>query len=676
MIRLIATIVCLVLCGLGCPLSVQAQARQNELLELSLEELMEVKVTTASLNGATLANSAAWLSVITESDWRQQGARRPFDALVTQPATLVIPHVAGGDMVVVRGYTRTASNRGIALILDDVPMTDFAHGNPVGQLSGFNLFTLNSMDMVQGSGSALYGNDAFHGVVGMHSYDGGQGRDEVALLAGSDRYYEGGVRGSVALGEHHRASLALASNGQGNQQQGYQFENPLNGEIIDDERAQRYDAGTAVFHLTSDPSLATTYQASLYRHRYEAVGFNGVALEPAPDEADQTSDLTMGQFRLAHQLGEQRSLSLQTYYWDLRYDRVFQLALGGGSLLAAQDQTSDQHRYGLQLTYRDFIAALATRWALAIGHEDLKIDDARSRLISQSGALLSSGEDSYAGADRAIDSLMFEADSDLADGNWQLVWGARLDDYSDFGQQVSPRAGLIFHPSQAHSIKLIYSEAFRAPSAEEMKGNGTLLIGNPDLEPETNRSTELIWMYQDANTVSQVGLFNGRWDNGIVTRTQVPSGARYENQERNSNYGIEASLRRRWQTWQLDLSGAWVESRNDTLDEEYGAFPRYALNLGVGYSAADLRTDFYLLQRVMLQWDGEAAGGNSNGGNALPHYWRTDFTATWHAAPALDVELVLQNVFDRDNQVAAIIQPDGLEDEPFSLALGARYLFQ
>jgi len=64
----------------------------------------------------------------------------------------------------------------------------------------------------------------------------------------------------------------------------------------------------------------------------------------------------------------------------------------------------------------------------------------------------------------------------------RLTVGVRYDDYSDFGNELSPRAGVVWEFKKGYDIKLLYGHAFRAPSFNELY---SLQTGNPDLDPET-----------------------------------------------------------------------------------------------------------------------------------------------------------------------------------------------
>src|SRR5690606_32168414 len=53
--------------------------------------------------------------------------------------------------------------------------------------------------------------------------------------------------------------------------------------------------------------------------------------------------------------------------------------------------------------------------------------------------------------------------------DWELTIGVRYDDYTDFGSTVNPRLALVWSTSHNLTTKLLYGEAFRAPSFSETR---------------------------------------------------------------------------------------------------------------------------------------------------------------------------------------------------------------
>ena len=73
-----------------------------------------------------------------------------------------------------------------------------------------------------------------------------------------------------------------------------------------------------------------------------------------------------------------------------------------------------------------------------------------------------------------------------------LSLALRADHHSVSGWLVSPRFSIVANPSSRNTIKLLYGEAFRAPSFYEIYyDDGTTLVGTPDLKAERVRTIEV-----------------------------------------------------------------------------------------------------------------------------------------------------------------------------------------
>ena len=114
-----------------------------------------------------------------------------------------------------------------------------------------------------------------------------------------------------------------------------------------------------------------------------------------------------------------------------------------------------------------------------------------------------------------------------------LTLGVRHDQYNDFGNATSPRAGLTWAFTKDASLKVLYGEAFRAPSFTEMyTTNQPAVFGNPDLEPETIRTYEVGLSYRcNKHVTSSLNYFINDISDLITLRPtdETQSAFRYEN---------------------------------------------------------------------------------------------------------------------------------------------------
>lgn len=77
------------------------------------------------------------------------------------------------------------------------------------------------------------------------------------------------------------------------------------------------------------------------------------------------------------------------------------------------------------------------------------------------------------------------------DNDTILTLGGRFDSYNDFGEVFNPRASLVLNINEFTTNKFMYGKAFRAPSIGELfSQNNPVALGNSNLEPETIETLE------------------------------------------------------------------------------------------------------------------------------------------------------------------------------------------
>jgi iron complex outermembrane receptor protein len=77
----------------------------------------------------------------------------------------------------------------------------------------------------------------------------------------------------------------------------------------------------------------------------------------------------------------------------------------------------------------------------------------------------------------------------------ELTAGLRYDNFDVFGSAVTPRLALVWQGTPRLTTKLLYGEAFRAPSYQELYYRTEANIPNPNLKPEQSRTWELAFDY-------------------------------------------------------------------------------------------------------------------------------------------------------------------------------------
>ena len=183
--------------------------------------------------------------------------------------------------------------------------------------------------------------------------------------------------------------------------------------------------------------------------------------------------------------------------------------------------------------------------------------------------------------DRIITYASVQDEWDFA-ADWQLISGLRYDHYSDFGRTVNPRLSLIWNTRHDLTSKLLYGRAFRAPSFGELYfQNNPVGTGNINLEPETVNTLELAFDYKPTGSLNiNFNLFHYHIDDLIDF---VPSGSVFLAQNVRDQKASGFELEANWQAAKvLRLFGSFATQNAEDADTgvKVADAPRRQLHLG------------------------------------------------------------------------------------------------
>jgi iron complex outermembrane receptor protein len=146
-------------------LSGVAHAQQpTELVELSLEELMTVKLVSASRKEQAIGHTAAAAYVITEQTIRRSGASNVPDLLRMVPGFSVARLNANAWSVTSRGSGGIYANK-LLVMIDGRSIYIPSSGGVYWELLLLPLDTIKQIEIVRGPGGSLWGANAINGIV-------------------------------------------------------------------------------------------------------------------------------------------------------------------------------------------------------------------------------------------------------------------------------------------------------------------------------------------------------------------------------------------------------------------------------------------------------------------------------------------------------------------------------
>lgn len=702
------------LCLAGLALSAPAAGGQDSVFDLSLESLMELQVSVASPFESNIATTAASISVLRPADWERRAARSVEEALEQIPSVAVYSSLNSARMVAVRGYANEISVRGMAILLDGIPLNNFSYATSAYDLPYLSPDLLGGIQMIRGPGSTLYGSDAFHGVLALTTRRDGETGSRVRVQGGSygdasvslrqvDEFDGGSVRLGAALTRHGDRDLA------------YGYHDPATGAPATSERQYRENDKAGFVHLDLGNREASSglLQLKLYADEYRSEDFPGVGVQFYPplrrkmvlqslslaadrDTGSQESSFGLLGLKYERLLDNDLALTLDLWRWQAEqtwafdfsaYPTTFPTTDSGvlpcrTSLSQANAlpvfcphtiyQFTRDSRTGVSVKLTNEDRRIRTQWAIGVGRDTLAVGKADVRRIGVNGQVYVDIDTPFGNVGRSIDYLTFQARSLLND-RLSAVYGWRLDQYSDVGTATSPRLGLVYQGGEHWSGKLLYNEAFRAPSAAERYGSGpgSQQMANPEIRPETIRTLELILQHYRMAQDSELTLFHSQWVDGIVLNPVNQTVSQYQNTGGNEAWGVELSHSFRRAGWLYSGNLSHTRSRNTNSGDDYSAFPQNILNLGAGREwdgglnlwlnlrgQLDRTTTDHLAQLPVV---------------SAPDYWRADLHLE-HRQGRQRLWLDVRNLLDRRNIVPSLFNAEGGNpDEGVNARLGGEW---
>ncbi len=155
------------------PLLAQEENEYEKFFEMSLEELLDVKIILASKKEESIFDSPLSASVITKEQIDNAGATSIPDALRLIPGIIVREQSAGNFDIHIRGFDNvpphtsfTSNVNSITLVMiDNRPIYNYFNGATFWETLPIDLGDVEKIEVVRGPSSALYGPNAASGVI-------------------------------------------------------------------------------------------------------------------------------------------------------------------------------------------------------------------------------------------------------------------------------------------------------------------------------------------------------------------------------------------------------------------------------------------------------------------------------------------------------------------------------
>lgn len=546
---------------------VNAPAASNavsRLADLSLEQLLDVEVVTASRFPQKLSEAPSMVSVITAEDIRTYGYRTLADILRSVRG-LNVSNDRNYSYLNPRGLSGADDyNSAVLLLLDGYRLNENVYGGAyIGTEFILDVDLIERVEYMSGPGSAVYGSNAFYGVVNVITRRGASvGGVEASAEAGS----YGTAKGRLSYGERHKSGLdvLVSASGYGSEGQTLYFpEFSGVAENLDDDHARQF-----FFRLNS---AALTFEAG-YSNRTKSIptaSFLQVFNAPGSRTTDAQQFINL---RYDEKLTPTLDLATGIHYGRYDYTGFYQYSYGTNKdITVGEWWGADLRLQSRAFAHHKLIAGLEYRNDFRREQQNFDVNPYLLYLHDEHGRR------SYG---------LYVQDEWALGKDTLLNAGLRHDGTTESRDSTNPRIALIQKLGSATTAKFLYGTAFRAPNAYELyyATIGGSYLTNPNLKPETIATSEASLEHYFGSHLRLLGSLFSYHTRDMILLAAVGPNFQFQNLARVSTRGAEAELEYRWSAGaRLRASYTRQEAVDDTTDQWLKDSPRHLakLNLSV-----------------------------------------------------------------------------------------------
>jgi len=136
----------------------------ENLFALSLKELSELQITTASLTSSTISSNPSSITVINQDQIQRTPARNIIDILaVYVPGLMVISDTNTSPRIRIRGLGERHNHT--LLLVNGKPINQKTHQGAMVELRNWDMDDIEQLEVVRGPGSVTHGPGAISGVI-------------------------------------------------------------------------------------------------------------------------------------------------------------------------------------------------------------------------------------------------------------------------------------------------------------------------------------------------------------------------------------------------------------------------------------------------------------------------------------------------------------------------------
>jgi outer membrane receptor for ferrienterochelin and colicins len=642
----------------------------DTLLQLSLEQLMNIKVVTASGYLQTTAEAPSTITVITAQQIKNRGYEQLEDALRDIPGIDLI-HINGyaPSLIYFRGMYGAENLRAL-LMIDGIVENNIMGTNDIAG-PAYSLHNVDRIEIIWGPASALYGANAFGGVINIITKKGGD-INGVEVQQGYGSFNTRFEKLSLGL---RKANLEFTVAGTLYNTDGPKFSgrdpNYSNSYV---DNAKSLNTTVSYYAKNSKTTFGFRYYDTPMGY---GTFFNSPTVPlglPTPENHNRgVIGIVSSDFN--GEKGGLASYYLKTWYLQNEWKPTEKFNLQTTVVYRETGTDDDSYAY-LSLNGKDFIRAIFTSFSSRISGEaranyapsenqnfsagvqyyrDNVEKGQRRETIDLTKKYIINGRDTVYNLNATFLPRIYDTRDNLGAylqyvlktnilGKTNFTLGSRYDYNSYFGGSFNPRAVAVNQPAENLTFKLQFGTAFRAPTENEINQTPDTF----DLKTEKIKTYEFNTIYSFSTKVrGQINFFRNELNDVIVINGLAGLNANKNPGSQTTN-GIEASL-------DLIFGKNITGFANFTFQDAKGEIatthasgqlpdvPKFKGNAGLTFQVENLFT-----VNVIENWVGKRRVPKTDPYGPVPGYFLTNLVISTKELfnEGITASLNIRNVFD------------------------------
>ncbi len=619
--------------------SLWAEEIPEELLNLDLEQLMEMEVTSAARHPQKFRDAPSAIYLITAEDLHRSFDNQLPELLRGVPGVHVARVTSSDWAISIRGFNDRFANK-LLVLMDGRTLYTPLFSGVFWERQDTVIEDLDRIEIIRGPGASLWGANAVNGVINfvtksawetqgwLSSVVVGTEESEATLRYGG--MHEDDLAYRVYVKVKEVGSLKVAHDGSAHDdwrmgQTGFRLDWNVSEHRKIRLSGDAYTQTASVLQSQQDLTSHDTFKPT------DGYGFGANIV-----------------FKIEEELKD-RGWYFQAYYDTARAT--------GYPLL----------NWDLDIIDAEFLHHLSRNhheWTWGLGYRLYISDVKRSATYAYDPA----HSKTY------VLNAFIQDELDFRDGTLKFIWGSKFEYNEDVGLEVQPTARFLWKLTHNQTLWAAVSRAVRTPSKGELDAVIDLLFppssdsdlpfvlhleGNKDLDSEKLIAFELGYRYNHAKKVSlDVATFFNLYDDLVAfpvpetpefRSSPVPhlyATTKAENLMDGEAYGLEASLRlnpasRFFFLFNYTYLKLFLHSDKPTVwlgEELEDQWPKHLFSFVGCYTVLpNLHVDFRVNYTSKLKSFG------------VPSYLGADVKLHWYFNKNLELSLVAQNIFDSEH---------------------------